>query len=117
VNAIHEPLSGLKNVLQKPHKAFYDFGSGFTKLHPKLNADTLLYFAIHRRQNKTRSRKHTRVKAMLFHSAEALCPLVDRHQDAFHLSFDGLLQFTVNGGCCGLHLFLFGYNFAQIPGC
>jgi hypothetical protein len=29
-----------------------DFGSGFTQLHEKLNADTLLYFAIHRRQKK-----------------------------------------------------------------
>jgi hypothetical protein len=35
---------------------------GFTELHAKLDADTLLDFAIHRGQNETRSRKSTRVK-------------------------------------------------------
>jgi hypothetical protein len=42
VNAIQKSLSGLKNVLKKPLKAFQGFGSGSTKLHPKLVADTLL---------------------------------------------------------------------------
>jgi hypothetical protein len=53
MNVIQKPLSGLKNVLPKPHKAF---GSGFTKLHAKLDADTLLDFAIHRRHNDTKSK-------------------------------------------------------------
>jgi hypothetical protein len=34
-------------------KHFKVFGSGFTKLHATLDADTLLDFAIHHRQNKT----------------------------------------------------------------
>jgi hypothetical protein len=45
-------------------KHFKGFGSGFTELHAKLDADTLLDFAIHHRQNKTRSRKSTRVKTV-----------------------------------------------------
>jgi hypothetical protein len=48
---------------------FKGFGSGFAKLHAKLDADTLLDFAIHRRQKETRSRKGTRVKAMHLHNA------------------------------------------------
>jgi hypothetical protein len=48
-------------------KEFKGFGSRFTKLHAKL--DMLLNFAIHRRQNKTRSQKSTRVKTMRVHSA------------------------------------------------
>jgi hypothetical protein len=55
VNIIQKPLSGLKNVHQKPHKEFKGFGSGFTKLHTTLDAGTLLHFAIHHRQNKTQS--------------------------------------------------------------
>jgi hypothetical protein len=51
-------------------KHFKSFGSGFTELHAKLDADTLLDFAIRRRQNETRSRKSTRVKTMLVHMAE-----------------------------------------------
>jgi hypothetical protein len=50
-------------------KHFKSFGSGFTELRAKLDADTLLDFAFHRRQNETRSRKSTRVKTMLVHSA------------------------------------------------
>jgi hypothetical protein len=69
VNAIQKPLPGLKNVLQKPHEHLKSFGSGFTELHAKLDADTLLNFAIHGRQNETGSRKSTRVKTMLVHSA------------------------------------------------
>jgi hypothetical protein len=69
VNAIQKPLSGLKNVLQKPlMKHFKGLGSGFTKLHAKLDADTLLNFAIHCRQNETRSQKNTHVKTMCGHS-------------------------------------------------
>jgi hypothetical protein len=49
MNAIQKPLSGLKNVLQKLHYAFKGFGSGFTELHAKLNADMQLDFAFHRR--------------------------------------------------------------------
>jgi hypothetical protein len=49
-------------------KHFKVFSSGFTKLHAKLDADMLLYFAIHRRQNETQSRKGTHVKTMHVHS-------------------------------------------------
>jgi hypothetical protein len=38
-------------------KHFKGFGSGFTELEAKLDANTLLEFAIHRRQNETRSGK------------------------------------------------------------
>jgi hypothetical protein len=48
-------------------KHFKDFGSGFTELHTKLDADALLDFAIHRRQNKTQIRKSTCVKTMHVH--------------------------------------------------
>jgi hypothetical protein len=50
-------------------KHFKSFDSGFTKLHAKLDADTLLDFAIHSRQNETQSRKSTHVKRMNVHSA------------------------------------------------
>jgi hypothetical protein len=56
MNAIQKPLSDLKNVLQKYFKGF---GSGFTKLHAKLDADMLLEFAICRRQKETKSKKHS----------------------------------------------------------
>jgi hypothetical protein len=36
-------------------KHFSRFGSGFTELHAKVEADILLNFAIHRRQNITKS--------------------------------------------------------------
>jgi hypothetical protein len=36
-------------------KHFKGFGSGFTELHEKLDADTLLDFAIRRSQRETRS--------------------------------------------------------------
>jgi hypothetical protein len=49
-------------------KHFTGFGSGFTELHAKLDADKLLNFAIHRRQNGTQGRKSTRVKTMRVHS-------------------------------------------------
>jgi hypothetical protein len=37
---------------------------GFTELHTKLDADTLLSFAIHYRQNKTQCQKRTYLKMM-----------------------------------------------------
>jgi hypothetical protein len=43
------------------------FGKGFTELHAKLDADTLLNFAIHRRQNETQSQKGTCIKTMRVH--------------------------------------------------
>jgi hypothetical protein len=69
VNAIRKPLSGLKNVLQKPHNAFQRFSSWFAELRTKLDADTLLDFAIHHRQNETWSQKSTRIKIVCVHSA------------------------------------------------
>jgi hypothetical protein len=59
VKAIPKPLSGLKNILQKPHEHYKGFSSGFTELQAELDADTLLAIAIHRRQNETRIRKKT----------------------------------------------------------
>jgi hypothetical protein len=59
MNAIQKLLSGLKNVFQKC----------VTELHAKVNADTLLDFAIHCSQNETRSRKSTPVKTACVHSA------------------------------------------------
>jgi hypothetical protein len=50
-------LFGLKNVFQKPHDHFKGFGSGFTELHANLDADMLLNFSIHYRQNEVRSQK------------------------------------------------------------
>jgi hypothetical protein len=50
-------------------KHFNSFGSGFTELHAKLDADTLLNFANSRRQNKTQSQKSTNVKTVGVHSA------------------------------------------------
>jgi hypothetical protein len=45
------------------------FGSGFTGLQAKLDADTLLDFAIHHSQKETRSQKSSRVKTMPVHRA------------------------------------------------
>jgi hypothetical protein len=53
---------------------FKVFCSGFTELHANIDADTLLDYAIHRRQNKTRSRKSTRVKKCMF---TAQCHVAD----------------------------------------
>jgi hypothetical protein len=44
------------------------FGSGFTKLHAKLDADTLLDFAIHCRQNENTKWDSTCVKTIHVHS-------------------------------------------------
>jgi hypothetical protein len=53
---------------ERSPKHFKGFGSGFIELHGKLDADTLLDFAIHHRQNETQSRKSTHVKTMHVHS-------------------------------------------------
>jgi hypothetical protein len=45
------------------------FNIGFTELHGKVDADILLDFAIHHRQNETQSLKSTRVKTKHVHSA------------------------------------------------
>jgi hypothetical protein len=47
---------------------FKGYGSGDSELHTKLDADTLLDFAIHCRQNETQSRKGTYVKTVHVHS-------------------------------------------------
>jgi hypothetical protein len=47
-------------------KHFKVFGSGFIELHPKRDAETLLDFAIHHRQNKTQSEENTHVKKCMF---------------------------------------------------
>jgi hypothetical protein len=69
MNAIQKLLSSLKNVLQRIKKHFKGFSNRFTELHAQLDADMLLDFANHRRQNKTQSRKTTRVKTMCAPSA------------------------------------------------
>jgi hypothetical protein len=48
-------------------KHLSSFSSGFTKLHAKLDADMLLDFAIHRRQNKTWSQKSKKNSACSQH--------------------------------------------------
>jgi hypothetical protein len=50
-------------------KHFKEFGSGIAELHAKLDADTLLHFAIHHKQKATQIRKSTHVKTMPVHSA------------------------------------------------
>jgi hypothetical protein len=45
------------------------FGNGFTELHAKIDADMLLDFAIHHRQNKTRSQKSTLAKTICVQGA------------------------------------------------
>jgi hypothetical protein len=59
-------------------KHFKGFSSGFVELHAKLDADMLLNFAIHRRQNETRSRESIRAKIMSVHSALSRSRLVKR---------------------------------------
>jgi hypothetical protein len=46
-------LSNLKDILQKPHEAFQSFTNRFTELRTELDADTLLDFAIYRKQKGT----------------------------------------------------------------
>jgi hypothetical protein len=48
---------------------FEGFDSRFTELRVKLDAGTLLDFAIHHRQNEKQSRKGTLVKTVCLHSA------------------------------------------------
>lgn len=52
---MQEQVPGLKNVLQEFHEAIPGFGSGFTELHTKPDADKLCNFAIHGRQIKIQS--------------------------------------------------------------
>jgi hypothetical protein len=52
-------------------KHFKGLRSGFTELHAKPDADTLLDFAIHHRQNKKQSQKSTCVKTMHVHGVES----------------------------------------------
>jgi hypothetical protein len=68
VNVIQNPRSGLKKMFSESlTKHFMGFGSGFTELHAKLDAGTLLDFADKTKQ--TRSRKRARVKTLRVHSA------------------------------------------------
>jgi predicted transposase YbfD/YdcC len=69
MNAIQKALSSLKSVLQKSHEAFQEFWCQFTDLHAKLDANKLLDFAIHRKQNETQNRKCTLIKTVHVHSA------------------------------------------------
>jgi hypothetical protein len=50
-------------------KHFKGCGSGFTELDENFYAQTLLNFAIHRRQNETRSRKRILLKTICVNSA------------------------------------------------
>jgi hypothetical protein len=76
MNAIQKPLSSLKNFSKNLKKHFMGFGNGFTELHAKLDADTLLNFVIHHRQNKTQSQKFTHVKTVHVYSAVSHCRLM-----------------------------------------
>jgi hypothetical protein len=71
MNAIQKQLFGKKKekFSKSLTKHFKGFGSGFAELHEKLDADTLLDFAFHRRQNETQSRKSTSVNIMRVYSA------------------------------------------------
>jgi hypothetical protein len=55
---------------------FRDFGGIFTELDVKLDADTLLNFAIYHRQNETQSYKNTPVKAIHVHREVSLARLM-----------------------------------------
>jgi hypothetical protein len=48
-------------------KHFKRFDSGFTELHAKLDADTLLDFATHNRQKKPEVEKAIRVRSVVSH--------------------------------------------------
>jgi hypothetical protein len=58
----------LKEYFSKASKKLQEFGSSYTKLHTKLDADTLLNIVIHHRKNKTQSGKSAHVKTMCVHS-------------------------------------------------
>jgi hypothetical protein len=49
-------------------KHFKGFGSRYTELRARLDADTLLNFVIHHRQNETQSRKSKGLKTIYVHS-------------------------------------------------
>jgi hypothetical protein len=57
VNAIQNRCPASRLFSKSLTKHFKGFDSGFIELHAKLDADTLLGFAIHRRENETRIRK------------------------------------------------------------
>jgi hypothetical protein len=59
-------------MFSKSLKYFMGFGRGFSELHTKLDADTLLDYVIHRQQNKTQSRKSTCAKTMHVHNTVSL---------------------------------------------
>jgi hypothetical protein len=63
MNAIQKPLSGLKNVLQKPHEEFQGLLSFMQNL--MWTCCSILPSIT----DETRSRKSTRVKTMRVHSA------------------------------------------------
>jgi hypothetical protein len=65
----HECHSKTAVQLKASPKHFRGFSSGFIDLHAKLEADALLNFAIHCRQNETRSQKSTHIKIMRVHRA------------------------------------------------
>jgi hypothetical protein len=52
VNAFQNRCPASRRFSKSLTKHFKASGSGFTELHTKLDADTLLDFAIHRRQNE-----------------------------------------------------------------
>jgi hypothetical protein len=60
-------------------KHFKDFGSKFKGFHAKLDADTLLDFAIHYRQNEMQSQKNAREKTMLRIRTWGSVSLTTRH--------------------------------------
>jgi hypothetical protein len=64
VNVIQKPLSGLKNFLQKPLKAFQGFWQWIYQASRKTCCRYVAWFAIHSRQNRTWCRKSTLVKTM-----------------------------------------------------
>jgi hypothetical protein len=107
VEAIQKPLSGLKNILQKPSEAFEGFRWQIYRPSGKIYADTLPDFAIHRRQNETSSRKSTHVNTMDVHSAvsrgrlmQQACrsvtltfPLIFFHRGNYNNNSPGSLQY------------------------
>jgi hypothetical protein len=58
-------------------KHFKVFGSRFTELYAKLEANMLLNFSIHHRQNERQSRKSTRVKTVRVHCVVSGCRLME----------------------------------------
>jgi hypothetical protein len=57
------------------------FDSGFTEFHAKLDADMLIDFAIHRRQNKRQNRKSKCVKQCMFTARCYMAEWCDRFSE------------------------------------